>query len=101
VKVNRIVTLADDLTMALRAMSVRILAPIPGKSVVGIELSNPRREKVFLREILESDEFQTSSAGKLTLALGKDTVGKPVVADLARMPHLLSPARPAPASRCR
>ena len=88
VKVNRIVTLADDLTMALRAMSVRILAPIPGKSVVGIELSNPRREKVFLREILESDEFQTMGS-KLTLALGKDTVGKPVVADLARMPHLL------------
>ena len=88
VKVNRIVTLADDLSMALRAMSVRILAPIPGKSVVGIELSNPRREKVFLREILESDEFQMSGS-KLTLALGKDSVGKPMVADLARMPHLL------------
>jgi S-DNA-T family DNA segregation ATPase FtsK/SpoIIIE len=89
VKVNRIVTLADDLSMALRAMSVRILAPIPGKSVVGIELSNPRREKVFLREILESDEFQNASTSKLTLALGKDSVGKPVAADLARMPHLL------------
>jgi DNA segregation ATPase FtsK/SpoIIIE, S-DNA-T family len=88
VKVNRIVTLADDLSMALRAMSVRILAPIPGKSVVGIELSNPRREKVFLREILESDEFQTSTS-RLTLALGKDSVGKPMVADLARMPHVL------------
>jgi len=88
VKVNRIVTLADDLSMALRAMSVRILAPIPGKSVVGIELSNPRRERVFLREILESDEFQASGS-KLTLALGKDSVGKPVTADLARMPHLL------------
>jgi S-DNA-T family DNA segregation ATPase FtsK/SpoIIIE len=89
VKVNRIVTLADDLSMALRAMSVRILAPIPGKSVVGIELSNPRREKVFLREILESDEFQGASTSKLTLALGKDSVGKPMVADLARMPHVL------------
>jgi S-DNA-T family DNA segregation ATPase FtsK/SpoIIIE len=89
VKVNRIVTLADDLSMALRAMSVRILAPIPGKSVVGIELSNPRREKVFLREILESDEFQSASTSKLTLALGKDSVGKPMVADLARMPHVL------------
>ena len=88
VKVNRIVTLADDLSMALRAMSVRILAPIPGKSVVGIEVSNPKREKVFLREILESDEFQ-GSPSKLTVALGKDSVGKPVVADLARMPHLL------------
>jgi S-DNA-T family DNA segregation ATPase FtsK/SpoIIIE len=88
VKVNRIVTLADDLSMALRAMSVRILAPIPGKSVVGIEVSNPRREKVVLRELLESEEFQ-SSPSRLTLALGKDSVGKPVVADLARMPHLL------------
>ncbi|HUE39432.1 MAG TPA: DNA translocase FtsK 4TM domain-containing protein [Candidatus Binatia bacterium] len=88
VKVNRIVTLADDLSMALRAMSVRILAPIPGKSVVGIELSNPRREKVFLREILESDEFHASGS-KLTLALGKDSVGKPMAADLARMPHVL------------
>src|SRR4029077_16854697 len=75
VKVNRIVTIADDLSMALRAMSVRILAPIPGKSVVGIELSNPRREKVFLREILESDEFQNASTSKLTLALGKDSIG--------------------------
>src|SRR4029453_11668091 len=74
---------------ALRGMSVRILAPIPGKSVVGIELSNPRREKVFLREILESEEFQNTSTSKLTLALGKDSVGKPMVADLARMPHLL------------
>jgi len=88
VKVNRIVTLADDLSMALRAMSVRILAPIPGKSVVGIELSNPRREKVFLREILESDEFHAAGS-KLTLALGKDSVGKPMAADLARMPHVL------------
>lgn len=88
VKVSRIVTLADDLQMALRAMSVRILAPIPGKSVVGIEVSNPKRETVYLREILESQEFQ-SSASKLSLALGKDTVGNPIVADLARMPHLL------------
>ncbi|MEA2624155.1 MAG: segregation ATPase FtsK/SpoIIIE, family [Candidatus Binatota bacterium] len=88
VKVNRIVTLADDLSMALRAMSVRILAPIPGKSVVGIEVSNPKREKVFLREILESTEFQ-SSPSKLTLALGKDSVGNPIATDLARMPHLL------------
>ena len=55
VKVSRIVNLADDLAMALRAASVRILAPIPGKPVVGIEVSNPRREKVYLREMLESD----------------------------------------------
>lgn len=88
VKVNRIVSLADDLQMALRAVSVRILAPIPGKAVVGIEVSNPRREKVCLREILDSPGFQQSES-PLTLALGKDTVGNAIVADLARMPHLL------------
>lgn len=88
VKVNRIVTLQDDLTMALRALGVRILAPIPGKSVVGIEVANASREKVFLREILESEPF-VGEASPLTLALGKDSAGKPVVADLGRMPHLL------------
>jgi S-DNA-T family DNA segregation ATPase FtsK/SpoIIIE len=88
VKVNRVVSLADDLQMALRAVSVRIIAPIPGKAVVGIEVSNPRREKVMLREIIESQGFQDTES-PLTLALGKDTVGNPVVADLARMPHLL------------
>ncbi len=88
VKVNRIVTLADDLSMALRAISVRILAPIPGKPVVGIEVSNPRREKVYLREIITSDQYQRSES-KLTLALGKDTTGNTHVADLAKMPHLL------------
>ncbi|MSQ48177.1 MAG: DNA translocase FtsK [Deltaproteobacteria bacterium] len=88
VKVNRVVSLADDLQMALRAVSVRIIAPIPGKAVVGIEVSNPRREKVMLREIIESPGFQETES-PLTLALGKDTVGNPVVADLARMPHLL------------
>ena len=88
VKVNRVVALADDLQMALRAVSVRILAPIPGKAVVGIEVSNPRREKVCLREILDSPGFQQSES-PLTLALGKDTVGNVIVADLGRMPHLL------------
>ena len=88
VKVNRIVTLADDLSMALRAISVRILAPIPGKPVVGIEVSNSRREKVWLKEIITSELFQRSDS-KLTLALGKDTTGNTHVADLARMPHLL------------
>jgi S-DNA-T family DNA segregation ATPase FtsK/SpoIIIE len=88
VKVNRIVTLADDLSMALRALSVRVLAPIPGKPVVGIEVSNPRREKVFVRELLTSGEYQQADS-KLALALGKDTTGNVVVADLARMPHLL------------
>ena len=88
VKVNRIVTLADDLSMALRAHSVRILAPIPGKPVVGIEVSNPRREKVYLSEIIRSEQFQHSES-KLTLALGKDTTGNTSVADLGKMPHLL------------
>jgi S-DNA-T family DNA segregation ATPase FtsK/SpoIIIE len=88
VKVNRIVTLADDLSMALRAHSVRILAPIPGKPVVGIEVSNPRRERVSLREIIQSEQFQRSES-TLTLALGKDTTGNTHVADLGKMPHLL------------
>jgi DNA segregation ATPase FtsK/SpoIIIE, S-DNA-T family len=88
VKVRRIVTLADDLSMALRAVSVRILAPIPGESVVGIEIPNPRREKVFLRQIVDSDAYRSSDS-KLTLALGKDISGAPFVTDLARMPHLL------------
>jgi DNA segregation ATPase FtsK/SpoIIIE, S-DNA-T family len=88
VKVRRIVLLADDLAMALRAVSVRILAPIPGESVVGIEIPNPRRETVLLREVVESEAYQ-SAESKLTLALGKDISGVPFVTDLARMPHLL------------
>ena len=88
IKVNRIVTLADDLAMAMSALSVRILAPIPGKSVVGIEVSNKTREKVLIREIVDSDAFRESTS-VLTLALGKDTKGNPVVGDLGRMPHLL------------
>jgi len=88
VKVNRIVTLQDDLAMALRAIGVRILAPVPGKAVVGIEVANAKREQVFLREIVESEPFAEAQS-TLTLALGKDSAGSPVVADLARMPHLL------------
>ncbi|MBM4262675.1 MAG: DNA translocase FtsK [Deltaproteobacteria bacterium] len=88
VKVRRIVMLADDLAMALRAVSVRILAPIPGESVVGIEIPNPRRETVYLREMIEGEAYQASES-KITLALGKDIGGTPFAADLARMPHLL------------
>jgi S-DNA-T family DNA segregation ATPase FtsK/SpoIIIE len=88
VKVNRIVNLADDLALALRALSVRIIAPLPGKSVVGIEVPNAEREVVYLREILESESFRASSSA-LTLTLGKDIFGNPVQADLAKMPHLL------------
>lgn len=88
VKVRRIVMLADDLAMALRAVSVRILAPIPGESVVGIEIPNPRRETVYLREVIESETYANSDS-QLTLALGKDIGGAPFATDLARMPHLL------------
>jgi len=88
VKVGKIVGLSDDLALALRALSVRIIAPLPGKSVVGIEVSNPERETVYLREMLEDDSFRNAS-GKLTLALGKDIFGNPVEGNLARMPHLL------------
>jgi len=88
VKVRRIVLLADDLAMALRAVSVRILAPIPGESVVGIEIPNPRRETVHLREIIESEHYR-STESKITLALGKDIGGTPFATDLGKMPHLL------------
>jgi len=88
IKVNRIVTLADDLALALRALSVRIIAPLPGKSVVGIEVANPDRETVYLRDILESDSLRVEKS-KLAIALGKDIFGNPSHADLAKMPHLL------------
>jgi S-DNA-T family DNA segregation ATPase FtsK/SpoIIIE len=88
VKVARITTLVDDLTMALSARSLRIVAPIPGKSVVGIEVSNEKRDMVAMREIIMGDGF-TQSKGHLELALGHDTTGLPVCADLAKMPHLL------------
>ncbi|MEW6443570.1 MAG: DNA translocase FtsK 4TM domain-containing protein [bacterium] len=88
VKVNRIVNLADDLALAMKAMSIRIVAPIPGKSVVGIEVPNPKRQNVYLKEILTSETFR-SNRWKLPLALGKDIAGKPVCTDLSRMPHLL------------
>jgi S-DNA-T family DNA segregation ATPase FtsK/SpoIIIE len=88
IKVNKIVNLTDDLTMALRAISIRIIAPLPGKSVVGIEVPNPQRETVYLRELLESENFRKSK-GALTVAMGKDIFGNSVTSDLAKMPHLL------------
>ncbi len=88
VKVNRITNLSDDLALALRALSIRIIAPIPGKSVVGIEVPNPDREVVYIRDLLESKSYRASTS-KLTLALGKDIFGNPFEADLARMPHVL------------
>jgi len=88
VKISQIAALADDLTMALEAVSIRIVAPIPGKGVVGIEVPNAIRETVYLREILASESF-SKTRSKLTLALGKDIFGTPVSTDLSRMPHLL------------
>jgi len=88
VKVNRITALSDDIALTMKAQSVRIIAPIPGKSRVGIEVPNATASLVFLQEVLSSKEFQESES-RLTLALGKDTAGIPVVCDLARMPHLL------------
>lgn len=88
IKVARIVSLAHELAMALKAGSVRIVAPLPGKSTVGIEVPNPVRETVALQEILTSAPYVRSQS-RLTLALGKDIVGRPYVADLKKMPHLL------------
>jgi len=88
IKINRIVNLADDLALALKALSVRVVAPIPGKAVVGVEIPNKNRALVHIREILASSQFQNSPSW-LTLALGKDIAGSPYVVDLAQMPHLL------------
>jgi len=88
IKVSKILALQDDLAMALKAKSIRIQAPIPGKDVVGIEIPNEKQETIYLREILESDIFKKAKS-PLTLALGKDIVGAPFVTDLAKLPHLL------------
>lgn len=87
-KVARIVNLADDLALAMKAVSLRIVAPLPGKSVVGIEVPNPYRETVSLKDVVTSEAF-TRARSKLTLALGKDIFGAPVTTDLKTMPHLL------------
>jgi S-DNA-T family DNA segregation ATPase FtsK/SpoIIIE len=88
VKVSQVVNLADDLALALKAASVRIVGPIPGRGTVAIEVPNDDHATVYLREIFVSPEF-AASKGKLPLALGKDVQGQPVVADLTAMPHLL------------
>ncbi len=88
VKISKIVNLTDDLALALKAMSIRIVAPIPGKDVVGIEIPNPTRETVNFRELIQSVPF-VSSRSRLAIGLGKDIIGNPVVAELDRMPHLL------------
>ena len=88
IKVRQIAALADDLALAMRAPSIRIVAPIPGRGAVGVEVPNPTPEMVVLREVLESRNFQGARAA-LPIALGKDLEGNAVVADLAKMPHLL------------
>jgi S-DNA-T family DNA segregation ATPase FtsK/SpoIIIE len=88
VKINKIVNLSDDLALALMAQSIRILAPIPGKSVIGIEIPNLKRESVFLKEVIDNTSFSESSF-RLPIALGVNFVGTPVIADLTKMPHLL------------
>jgi S-DNA-T family DNA segregation ATPase FtsK/SpoIIIE len=88
VKINKIVNLTDDLALALRATSIRIVAPIPGKAVIGIELPNTTRELVRFKGIIASSVFEKSKS-KLTICLGKDILGNPVVAELDKMPHLL------------
>ncbi len=88
VKINKIVNLSDDLALALMAPSIRILAPIPGKSVIGIEIPNLKRESVFLKEVIDNNSFSESSF-RLPIALGVNFVGTPVIADLTKMPHLL------------
>src|SRR2546423_3430859 len=88
VKVRQIANLSNDLALAMRAQSIRIVAPIPGKGAVGVEVPNPNAEIVAFRELIESRDFQSVRAA-LPIALGKDLEGRPVVADLAKMPHLL------------
>ncbi len=88
IKISKIANLYNDLAMAMKAMSVRIVAPIPGKAVIGIEISNQERQTVYMKDILSSKSF-INSYSKLTLAYGKDIIGNSFSADLAKMPHLL------------
>jgi S-DNA-T family DNA segregation ATPase FtsK/SpoIIIE len=88
VKVSRIVNLSDDLALALRAISVRIVAPIPGKNVVGIEVPNVERDVVVIRDVIAHASFQETEA-RIPIALGKDIFGNPITSDLASTPHLL------------
>ncbi|NLI82534.1 MAG: DNA translocase FtsK [Deltaproteobacteria bacterium] len=88
IKISRIVNLSDDLSMALKAISIRVIAPIPGKAAIGIEVPNKNRELVSMRAVIESEAF-AGAFSPLILSLGKDTMGRPVVANLAKMPHLL------------
>jgi S-DNA-T family DNA segregation ATPase FtsK/SpoIIIE len=88
VKINKISNLSDDLALALKAPSVRIVAPIPGKAAIGIEIPNPERDAVALRDAIDNEAF-AQAKHRLPIALGEDITGMPVIADLIRMPHLL------------
>ena len=88
VKVRQIANLSNDLALAMRAQSIRIVAPIPGRGAVGVEVPNPTPEMVSFRDLIEHDDFRSARAA-LPIVLGKDLEGKPVIADLAKMPHLL------------
>ncbi len=88
IKISKVASLADDLALTLRASSIRIVAPIPGKAAIGIEIPNNQREMVFLKQILSSSAYHESNL-KLPIALGKDITGAPMITDLSRMPHLL------------
>ncbi len=88
VKVRQFANLANDLALAMRAQSIRVVAPIPGKGAVGVEVPNPTPEMVAFREMLESKDYQSKPMA-LPIGLGRDLEGKPVIADLAKMPHLL------------
>ena len=88
IKINKIVGLADDLALGLRAQSVRVIGSVPGKSALGIEIPNEVRQVVYIRELLASERFKNNRA-KLAIVLGLDVVGTPTIADMARMPHLL------------
>ena len=88
VKVRQFANLSNDLALAMRATSIRIVAPIPGRGAVGVEVPNPTPEMVGFRELVEASDFRSARAA-LPIALGKDLEGKPVIADLAKMPHLL------------
>ncbi|MDY6851460.1 MAG: DNA translocase FtsK 4TM domain-containing protein [Thermodesulfobacteriota bacterium] len=88
IKISKVAGLADDLAMNMRAVSIRIVAPLPGKPVIGIEIPNPKREIVSLKEVMSSAVFQDSES-VLTLIMGVDIMGRPEVTDLRKMPHLL------------